>query len=76
MIINGEEVGHGHGADALGHPLSALAWLANSLLRRGRMLRAGDVVLTGSIVATKWLQPGDEMTTIIDGLGEARLKVR
>lgn len=76
MIINGEEVGHGVGADALGHPLAALAWLANSLVRRGRMLRAGDVVLTGSIVATKWLKPGDEMTTIIDGLGEASLKVR
>ncbi len=76
MIINGEEVGHGVGADALGHPLAALAWLANSLVRRGRMLRAGDVVLTGSIVATKWLKPGDEVATIIDGLGEASLKVR
>jgi len=76
MVINGAEVGRGVGADAFGHPLAALAWLANSLVRRGRMLRAGDVVLTGSLVTTKWLKPGDEMATVIDGLGEASLKVR
>jgi 2-oxo-3-hexenedioate decarboxylase/2-keto-4-pentenoate hydratase len=39
------------------------------------MLRAGDVVLTGSIVATKWLQPGDQMVTEVDGLGQASLTV-
>jgi 2-keto-4-pentenoate hydratase/2-oxohepta-3-ene-1,7-dioic acid hydratase in catechol pathway len=33
------------------------------------------VVLTGSVVATRWLKPGDEMSTEIDGLGEARLTV-
>ncbi len=55
--------------------LAALAWLANSLVKRGRMLTSGDIVLTGSMVATRWLGPGDEMTTIIDGLGEARLRI-
>jgi 2-oxo-3-hexenedioate decarboxylase/2-keto-4-pentenoate hydratase len=28
MAVNGEEIGRGHGADALGHPLNALAWPA------------------------------------------------
>jgi 2-oxo-3-hexenedioate decarboxylase/2-keto-4-pentenoate hydratase len=73
MLINGEVVGTGVGGDALGHPLVPLAWLANNLNRRGTMLRAGDVVLTGSIVATKWLQPGDKMVTDVDGLGRASL---
>jgi 2-oxo-3-hexenedioate decarboxylase/2-keto-4-pentenoate hydratase len=75
MIINGEVVGEGHGRDALGHPLLALAWLANNLVERGRMLHAGDVVLTGSIVTTKFMVAGDEMVTTIDGLGNARLVV-
>jgi len=76
MTINDETVGSGVGGDALGHPFEPLAWLANNLNRRGRMLRAGDVVMTGSIVATKWLNAGDRMTTDIDRLGDARLDVR
>lgn len=75
MRINGQVVGEGRGGDVLGHPFEALAFLANSLNRRGKLLHAGDVVLTGSVVATKWLKPGDEMSTEIDGLGEARLVV-
>ncbi len=75
MLINGEVVGEGVGGDALGHTLVPLAWLANNLNQRGTMLRAGDVVLTGSIVATKWLQPGDHMVTEVDGLGRTSLTV-
>ncbi len=75
MSINGEVVGTGVGGDALGHPLEPLAWLANNLNHRGTLLRAGDVVMTGSIVATKWLRPGDHTVTEIDGLGQASLTV-
>ena len=73
--INGQEIGRGVGGDALGHPFEPLAWLANSLNGRGAMLRAGEVVMTGSIVATHWLRAGEEMVVEIDGLGEARLAV-
>ena len=75
MLINGEDVGHGVGSDVLGHPLEALAWLANGLIGRGRRLRAGDIVLTGSITPLRWLLPGDTMTTFAHGLGEAQIKV-
>ncbi len=71
MLINGQPVGSGVGADVLGHPLSALAWLADTMAERGRPLRAGMVVSTGSIVSTKWPKPGDTVTAEIDGLGEA-----
>ena len=50
MTINGAEVGVGSGGDILGHPLEALAWLANALAARGRHLEAGDFVLLGSVV--------------------------
>jgi 2-keto-4-pentenoate hydratase len=67
--INGAEVGRGRGADVMGHPFEALAWLANSLARRGRSLRAGEFVFTGSVVETKWLNRGDRAVMEIEGLG-------
>jgi 2-keto-4-pentenoate hydratase len=72
MLINGAEIGRGTGADVLGHPLEALAWLANTMAERGRPLRAGMIVSTGSIVSTKFPKPGDTIVAELDGLGEAR----
>jgi 2-oxo-3-hexenedioate decarboxylase/2-keto-4-pentenoate hydratase len=74
MRINGETVGEGVGADVMGHPFEALAFLANSLVRRGKPLASGQVVMTGSIVATKFPKAGDEVVSEIDGLGEARVR--
>lgn len=76
MKINGAVVGEGHGRDALGHPFEPLAWLANNMVKRGRMLRQGDIVMTGSIVTSKPLKAGDEMVSEVDGLGAATLIVR
>jgi 2-keto-4-pentenoate hydratase len=67
--INGVEAGRGRGADVMGHPFEALAWLANSLARRGRSLRSGEFVFTGSVVETKWLNRGDSVMMTIEGLG-------
>jgi len=67
--INGMEVGRGRGADVMGHPFEALVWLANSLARRGRSLRAGEFVFTGSVVETKWVDRGDRVMMEIEGLG-------
>jgi 2-keto-4-pentenoate hydratase len=71
MAINGEVAGRGHGRDILGHPLEALAWLATSRAARGRGLRAGEFVLLGSLVATKWMRRGDVAVIEIEGLGRA-----
>jgi 2-keto-4-pentenoate hydratase len=71
-LINGVEAGHGTGADVLGHPHNALAWLANHLAAEGRGLHAGQIVLTGSLVKTVWLNPGDKVTMELEGLGKVR----
>jgi 2-keto-4-pentenoate hydratase len=68
-LINGSEAGHGTGADVLGHPHHALAWLANHLAAEGRGLHAGQIVLTGSLVKTVWLKPADRVVMELDGLG-------
>ena len=71
MAINGTPVGAGTGADVMGHPFEALTWLANHAAASGRPLRAGDVVLTGSVVETKWVEPGDTVNVAVEDLGEA-----
>jgi len=73
MRIGGETVGSGTGTDILGHPLDALVWLANSMADRGLALRAGEVVLLGSLVQTHWLEPGDTVVIANEPLGEVRL---
>jgi 2-keto-4-pentenoate hydratase len=69
-LVDGAEAGIGVGADVMGHPFNAVAWLARELGGRGQTLCAGQIVLTGSIVATQWL--GAEVKTVaaeIDGFG-------
>ncbi len=68
-LINGVEVGQGTGADVLGHPHNALAWLANHLAADGKGLRAGEIVLTGSLVKTVWLGAGDKVMMDLSALG-------
>ena len=73
--INGNKVGEGRGADAMGHPLDAVAWLADHLASIGRGLLRGDVVITGSIVTSKNASPGDLVKFTVEGLGEVELRV-
>jgi 2-keto-4-pentenoate hydratase len=68
-LINGVEAGRGSGADVLGHPHAALAWLANHLAAQRKSLRAGQIVLTGSLVQTVWLKAGDSVQMEMPGLG-------
>ena len=73
--IDGREVGRGTGADVMGHPLDALAWLANHLQRRGLALAAGAVVTTGSLVTSKFPRAGERVGFDIDSLGGVSLHV-
>jgi 2-keto-4-pentenoate hydratase len=73
--INGKKVGEGRGADAMGHPLDAVAWLADHLASIGRGLLRGDVVITGSIVTTKTVTAGDLVLFDIAELGGVELRV-
>src|SRR5712671_7725078 len=73
-FINGVEVGRGTGADVLGHPHAALAWLANHLAAGRKRLRAGQIVLTGSLVQTVWLNAGDKVLMELSGLGNVAVE--
>lgn len=73
--INGERVGSGLGAEAMGHPLDAVAWIASLRAARGEGLLSRDVVITGSLVTSKRVKAGDLVRFEVEGLGGAELKV-
>ncbi|MBW4089736.1 MAG: hypothetical protein HIU82_01290, partial [Proteobacteria bacterium] len=60
LAIDGAERDRGVAADLLGHPMNALAWLAGSAVAAAfGGLRAGQVVLLGSVTPPVWLDaPG------------------
>jgi 2-oxo-3-hexenedioate decarboxylase/2-keto-4-pentenoate hydratase len=75
MRIDGDLCGSGHGRDILGHPLEALAWLANLLVGQGAYLQAGTIVVLGSLVKTHWVDKGSTIEVSIAGLGQAALEI-
>jgi 2-keto-4-pentenoate hydratase len=70
---DGIEIGRGRGADALGHPFVPLAWLANHLTANGRQLRKGDIVMTGSIVTTRFPTAPFAYRFDVSGLGSVEV---
>jgi len=59
----------GAGAAALGDPLAAVAWLANTLATYGEGLEAGRFVMTGSLHAAFPFTAGDTITVETELLG-------
>ena len=57
------------------HPLGVLAWLVNSLGRRGIALPAGAVILTGSLTEPRPVAPGSSAVARFDGGAEVRMSI-
>lgn len=72
LTVDGEVVSSGTGAACLGHPLNAVVWLANVVAERGEPLRAGELVLSGSLGALVPVGPGLTYEARISGLGSVR----
>ena len=71
QTLNGKPIGEGKSEN----PFATLAWLANLLAERKRDLKAGMVVITGSLIPTFSIAPGDRCVFTVDGLGECVMDV-
>ncbi|SDF15101.1 2-keto-4-pentenoate hydratase [Sporolituus thermophilus] len=66
---NGEIVATGAGAAVLGHPANAVAWLANKLSQFGITLKAGEIIMSGSLTAACPVAAGDNIRATFDHIG-------
>lgn len=72
VAVDGLERAMGHGRDLLGHPMAALAWLAGSpTVAAFGGLKAGQVVMLGSVTPPIWLDRPCHVSVRFEGLGEA-----
>lgn len=70
VTIDSEVVADVVGRDVIDNQMETLAWLAKSLHRFGRSLRAGDCIMTGSFTKPLPVERGARIRTVFDGIGE------
>lgn len=69
MERRNEPISVGAGIACLGSPLTAASWLAKVMVRTGRPMSKGDVILSGALGPMAGVAPGDGVTVRINGLG-------
>jgi 2-keto-4-pentenoate hydratase len=75
VSMNGNVIDRGFGRDVLDHPFHSVAWLAGHLGANGDRLYAGEIVMTGSVVTTKFPMSGSAFRFELAGLGAVELSV-
>ena len=60
--------------EVMGNPLNSLAWIANHLGSRGLGLRAGDVVMSGSVSKILSARAGDTVRATFTRLGSVSVR--
>ncbi|HLG90428.1 MAG TPA: fumarylacetoacetate hydrolase family protein [Alphaproteobacteria bacterium] len=72
LMKEGQPVSTGVGRACLGNPINAARWLADTMVRVGRPLVAGDIIMTGALGPMVPVAPGDAFEARIHGLGAVR----
>ena len=62
LFVDGKRTAQGLGAEVLGDPLLAVAWLAGTLHAYGQGIEAGELVLAGALHASVPLTPGSTLS--------------
>jgi 2-keto-4-pentenoate hydratase len=76
LLINGQQRDEGVGADLMGHPFNCLAWLAGSSVAAAfGGLKAGQVVMLGSVTPPIWLTGPASVTVAFDALPPVQLRL-
>jgi len=69
-------IGEGHGRDILGHLFHSVAWLATQLASGGVEFKAGEVVMTGSVLKTIFPEADASYRFDLEGIGPVKVQVR
>lgn len=72
VVCDDEVISAGSGAACMGHPINAVVWLANAVAEQGDPLRAGEIILSGSLGPLVPARPGTTYQATITGLGAVR----
>jgi 2-keto-4-pentenoate hydratase len=72
LTQDGNKLAEGKGAMAMGHPAKAVAWLAGKLADRGRGLKAGQIVMTGTLTPILPIAKGSTYVATFSTLGQVR----
>ena len=56
-------------------PLGSLAWVLNHFARRGEVLAAGEIIITGSVMRTRFPEVSDQFRYEIDGKAAVTLSI-
>ena len=75
-LLDGKELASGPGSAVMGAMPISLAWLANKLNEHGKMLKAGDLVLTGSVHPPAFLPGTGVARTEFVGLGGTEVTIK
>jgi 2-oxo-3-hexenedioate decarboxylase/2-keto-4-pentenoate hydratase len=75
-LLDGKELAKGPGSAVMGSALISLAWLANRLHAHGKHLKAGDMILTGSVHPPAFLPGPGVARTEFEGLGGTEITIR
>ena len=73
--LNGTVAATNAAAEVMGNPLNSLAWIANHLGSRGLALKAGDLVMSGSVSQLLRPQAGDTVRATFTRLGSVGVRV-
>ncbi len=72
LTQDGAKLAEGKGAAAMGHPANAVSWLAGKLADRGKGLKAGQLVMTGTLTPILPIAQGSTYVARFTTLGEVR----
>ena len=71
LLVDGKVHIEGKAVD----PIAALQLLPPAMAARGKTLKAGQIVITGSLIGMNWITGRHALKGIIDGCGEVAIEL-
>ena len=74
LYVNDSYIKSGQGFQAMGHPITSATWMINWLRERGRYVKAGEYISTGTCTGHCFVQVGDLVSVDFGELGLVEAK--